>query len=136
MERGEQEPRRDADGFVDVVVLFVPRVAVLLRKYDDQRGRGFEERFMFVGAERGEVAEPALGRAVVIVLVLFLFGGDANLLLDIRVGDEHKSPRLFVGSRWGLRGGLDAVDNGFPGDGFVAVVTHRAALTEFFEEAL
>jgi hypothetical protein len=68
------------------------------------------------------------------VFVLFFFGRYSDFLFDSGVGHEDEGPRLLVGARWGLRRGLDAVEQRFTWYGFVRVVPHCPARSYLLEK--
>ncbi len=92
---GQEHPGRDADGFVEVVDLSA-LVGGAERHDDDEPGDGVDVGLVGVGLEGLEVFEPAVGGAVVVELAFDLFDGDADLVLDVWIGDRDEAPGLFV----------------------------------------
>ena len=102
VDRGDEQPRGDAAGFLRVVECQLAAVgcdAVRLAKQDDDPRCIGEVRFVFVGAERREGIEPVLRRSTVVELPLLIFGcgPDARLERLVRYRDER--PRLLVQRR-------------------------------------
>jgi len=94
---GNQHTGGDTDRLAHVVVLSFATVwqqTVALRKNDNQTRGDFQIWLVFICAHRGKSFQPFLWGSSMIELVLFFFGRFTNLLLDRRVLNHHKMPRL------------------------------------------
>ena len=126
VQRRDQEAAGDAHRFADVVVLAPGAFLGAAREDGDERGRDVEKLLLGARLQRRQIGQP-FGRGPVLVeFGLFLFGRDADAVLQGGVGHQREGPGLLVGPRGRLRGGLDAMKQHLARHGLAAKLAHRA----------
>jgi hypothetical protein len=110
VDRGDEKPRGDTDGFLGVVVDVFRAVggdSIGLSEHHDQPRRVSEVRLVLVRAERRQGAQPLVWHAPMVVLVFFPLGRLSNALLQRGIRHRDKRPRLLMGATRCGPGGPD-----------------------------
>ena len=138
VQRGDEEPRRDADAFRHIVVLVaraVGKFAPALGEDDDEPGRDGEMGFFRRRPDGFQRLDPFVAAAARVEGAFLDFRLFADARLERGVTDRHEMPWLVVGPRGGRPGGADAVLDHLAGNGSGEEVAHRMSCAHAVEEA-
>src|SRR5215207_3532855 len=88
MDGSDQKAHGNPNRFVHVVIRYTASIrqyAVIFSEDHNQRGSGFKERLVLIGADPGKCIQPRLWGTAIIELCLLLFRRDADLMFGLGI---------------------------------------------------